>query len=426
MSLSQLLFDRRYRDFTCLFAAQLISQFGDRMHQLALVVFIAERSPGSAMNLAKLIAFTILPVFIIQPFAGVLVDRWDRRTTLFVCDLMRGLLVLLIPLYLIHFDSMIPIYCIVFLVFCFSRFYIPAKMSIVPDLVRPEHIIQANSLLTTTGMVAFVLGASIGSFYMEKYGACNGFLVDAGTFFISAIFLISIDLKKHLSTSKVTMARTKDVIQKVKMTFRQEMTEGFRYLIDHQELRFVIQTLFVLMTAAGSIYVVIIVFIQHSFNSYVIDLGLLAISLGAGLFCGVIAFGKFGKNISWPVTIFSCLIGGGIMLILFSFLVRFTAQIYLSMAITFVWGMVIGPIFIASNSIAHLVSDEHMRGKVFSALEMVIHFAFLVSMFASSWLAEQIDEFWILIGVGVMITVYGLFGLVSGKKIGIVDSEQRT
>jgi len=57
---------------------------------MALVGLIAERSGVSTTNLAKLMAFTILPVFIIQPFAGVLIDRWDRKTTLFVCDIARG------------------------------------------------------------------------------------------------------------------------------------------------------------------------------------------------------------------------------------------------------------------------------------------------------------------------------------------------
>jgi len=85
------------KDFLRLWVAQLISQFGDRIHQLALIGLIAERSGGSALGLAKLMTCTILPVFIVQPFAGVLVDRLDRRTTLFVCDIFRGLLVLTIP-----------------------------------------------------------------------------------------------------------------------------------------------------------------------------------------------------------------------------------------------------------------------------------------------------------------------------------------
>jgi hypothetical protein len=76
----------------------------------------------------------------------------------------------------------------------------------------------------------------------------------------------------------------------------------------------------------------------------------------------------------------------------------------------------LGPIFIAANTIALLVSDENMRGKVFSSLEIIIHFAFLVAMLSSSLLSEYIDRIWILVGVGGVFTLLGLLGLVKYRK----------
>ena len=67
------------RNFFLLWLGQIISQFGDRLNQMALVGFIHSRSPGSTVELAKLLSFTILPVFLIGPVAGVYVDRLDRR-----------------------------------------------------------------------------------------------------------------------------------------------------------------------------------------------------------------------------------------------------------------------------------------------------------------------------------------------------------
>ena len=151
MALRKFIGDVRNINFLRLWTAQFISQFGDRIHQMALVGLVAQRFPNSAIELAKIMAFTILPVFIIQPFAGVYVDRWDRRKTLFVCDVIRGLLVLTIPFIFMVKDSMIPIYIVVFLIFSCSRLYIPAKMSFIPDLVKEEHLLIANSMMTTTG-----------------------------------------------------------------------------------------------------------------------------------------------------------------------------------------------------------------------------------------------------------------------------------
>src|SRR5262245_50329003 len=164
------------RDFLLLWWAQVISQFGDRINQMALIGLVAGRTPGSAMELAKLLTFTIIPVFIVGPIAGVYVDRWDRRTTLFVCDFLRGLLVLSIPLVFMGKVSIIPIYFVVFLAFCLSRFYVPAKMSIIPELVEAKDILIANSMVSVTGMIAFVLGCATGGFIVEKFGSRGGFI----------------------------------------------------------------------------------------------------------------------------------------------------------------------------------------------------------------------------------------------------------
>ena len=82
--------DKKSRDFFRFWFAQLISQFGDRVYQMALVGLMAIRHPGSVVEMAKLLAFTIIPVFIVGPIAGVYIDRWDRRTTLFICDFIRA------------------------------------------------------------------------------------------------------------------------------------------------------------------------------------------------------------------------------------------------------------------------------------------------------------------------------------------------
>ena len=132
------------KNFVCFWLGQLVSQFGERINQMALIWLVAARAPGSALELAKILSFTIIPVFILGPIAAVYVDRWDRRTTMYVCDFLRGVLILTIPFIFLARDSMIPIYVVVFLVFCLGRFYIPAKMSIIPDLVGSEYLLAAN------------------------------------------------------------------------------------------------------------------------------------------------------------------------------------------------------------------------------------------------------------------------------------------
>ena len=150
------------KNFFLLWLGQIISQFGDKLTQMALIALVYQRAPGSALQLAKVISFTIIPVFIIGPLAGVYVDRWDRRKTMYICDVLRCLFVLLIPLSMFFYkDLILSIYIIVFLIFCIGRFFVPAKMSIIPDLVEEKDLLLANSLFTNTGMIAAVLGLGL-------------------------------------------------------------------------------------------------------------------------------------------------------------------------------------------------------------------------------------------------------------------------
>lgn len=411
------------KNFFLLWLAQVISQFGDRINQMALIGLIAGRTPGSAFQLAKLLSFTIIPVFIIGPIAGVYVDRWDRRTTLFVCDFLRALLVLTIPFIFIEKGSMIPIYIVVFLTFCLSRFYVPAKMSIIPDLVHEKDLLMANSLVTTTGMIAFTLGCALGGFLVEKFGAKGGFICDAATFFISGVLVFTINHKVRfrIKTSEL-IGISKEVIGVIRKSVFTEIKEGLAYLTNHKDIRFIINMLFILFSAAGAIYVVIIVFIQDVFNSITKDLGLLAVFLGLGLFSGSLLYGRFGEKISRFTTIFLCLIFGGIMLIIFSVMIQNRPSLFLAAVLTFILGLIVGPIMIAANTVIHQVSDENMRGKVFSSLEIVVHFAFLLSMIVSSLLAEHIERFWILVAVGIIFAFVGLVGLLRYNRTGILTA----
>jgi len=395
----------------------LISQFGDRLTQMALIGLVAERAGASAWDLAKLLAFTIFPVFIVGPIAGVYVDRWDRRRTLFICDLLRGLLILLIPFLLMQKPSMLPIYGVVFLTFCFSRFSVPAKMSIIPDLVEKQHLLMANSLMTTTGMIAFVLGCALGGFLVDHIGARGGFVGNAITFFVSGLLVFSMrtDLKIKLDTQKI-INTGKEILQ-LERNVWDDLKDGWLYLASNQEIRFVINMLFVLLAAAGAVYVVIIVFIQQAFGSVTKDLGMLAVTLGAGLFAGAVGYGRWGKRFPPAKVIFFCLVAGGMMMIVFALLVQNIASLFLAAVLTLGLGCIIGPIFIASNTVVHIAADDRMRGKVFSALEIVIHFAFLTAMLASSKLAQFVPPFMILVGVGVVFALVGVFSLSLGKKL---------
>ncbi|MBF0123175.1 MAG: MFS transporter [Candidatus Omnitrophica bacterium] len=403
------------KDFLAFWLAQLISQFGDRINQMALVGLVAGYKMGSAVELAKLMAFTIIPVFVVGPIAGVFVDRWDRKVTLFVCDIARGLLILLIPLIFIRWHSMWPTYVIVFLAFCLSRFYVPAKMSIIPEIVDESQLHAANSLATVTGMIAFVLGALLGGLIVEYAGAKGGFLCDSVTFFISAALISLISHRRYKMEPKKIVETGREMASAYKVVVH-EIVDGIRYIFAHRDILYVINLMMILFMAVGAIYIVIIVFIQGAFGSVTKHLGFLAVGLGIGLFLGSIAYGRYGKKGRHVETIFVCLILGGAMMSLFAFTVFHSRNIWVAQALAGLLGFVVGPIVIAANTVVHLVCSREMQGKIFSALEFVIHLGFLVTMLVSSKVSEFVGTFWILITVSVIFGLVGVWGLFSYRQ----------
>jgi MFS family permease len=409
----------RNRNFFLLWIGQIISQLGDRLGQMALIAFVYFRAPGSTLQIAKILSFTIIPVFLIGPLAGVYVDRWDRRRTMYACDFMRSLLVLAIPLFLFYTKNLAPIYLIIFISFSIGRFFVPAKLSIIPDLVDNKELLIANSLINTSGMIAAVLGFGISGVIVEHLGAKSGFFLNSLTFLISSVFIFLISKKFTASVSIEEVG--KEIVEVISKSVLQEIKEGILYFIRKKDIRFTAGIIFALWSALGSVYVVIIVFVQKTLHSATKDLGLLVMFLGIGLFLGSIVYGKFGQRISHYKVIFISLVLSGIMLDIFALAIYYFPNFALAALLALLLGLIIAPIMIASNTIIHNVSANEMLGKIFSSLEIVMHFGFLLFMFVSSILAERFSHLLILVVVGTLLSLLGLVSLFFNRKVSWLD-----
>jgi MFS family permease len=403
------------RNFLLLWIGQIISQLGDRLDQMALIAFVYLRAPGSTLGVAKILSFTILPVFLIGPIAGAYVDRWDRRRTMYICDFLRAALVLIIPLFLFYTKNIVTIYFLIFIIFCIGRFFVPAKLSIIPDLVDKKDLLMANSLINITGMIAAILGFGISGVIVEWLGAKSGFYLDSLSFLISAAFIFCIAKRPVARFNLKEVSR--EIVEVIRKSVFQEVKEGIVYFIKNKDIRFTSGIIFILWSALGAVYVVIIVFVQKTLHSATKDLGLLIMFLGLGLFLGSLIYGRFGQRVSHYKVIFASLVVSGIMLVVFALTIQNYPYFFIAAALSFLLGIFIAPIMAASNTIIHNVSQNGMMGKIFSSLEIVMHMGFLLFMFISSIIAEHISKSSILVVVGCVLSVLGIINLVIKRKI---------
>jgi len=400
----------RDKNFSLLWCSQIISNFGDRLNQMALIGLMYARTPGSTLELAKLLSFTIIPVFIVGPIAGIYVDRWNRKYTMIFCDLARGLLVLFVPLAITYFRSMVPVYILVFIIFSATRFFLPSKLSIIPDIVHKDKLLLANSLTSTTMMIATIVGFGFGGIIVGRLGAKGGFYVDSITYFISAVMLSSVAIRfKRAGNFSAPREKLRKILKK---TILGDIKEGLLYLRDHRDIRMVANTMFLLMAGVGSIYIIIIVFVQEALGSSTEHLGLLAMFLGAGLFLGSLAYGRFGAGLSKKDVISFGLFITGLVIVVFSVVLKWWPSFFAAAILSVVLGMFASPIIVSSNTLLHEVMKDEMRGRIFSSLDVIMHIAFLVFMVLTSLAGEWIGKAAVLITIGAIFSMIGLIRLV--------------
>jgi len=296
---------------------------------------------------------------------------------------------------------------------------VPAKLSIVPDLVNKKDLLMANSLVNTTGMIAAILGFGISGVLVEWLGAKSGFYLDALSFLVSGSLIFFIAKKNIVSMNLRKVSQ--EIVEVIRKSVLQEIKEGILYFIRKKSIRFTAGIIFMLWSALGAVYVVLIVFVQKTLHSATKDLGLLIMFLGLGLFLGSLIYGRFGQRFSHYRIIFASLVLSGIMLIIFAVTLHRYPNFMIAALLSFFLGALISPIMIASNTIIHNASENGMMGKIFSSLEIVMHLGFLLFMFISSLLAERFSHLAILIIVGCLLSALGTVNLFFRHKISWID-----
>jgi len=383
---------------------------------MALIGFAySKKSYGSPSEIFKILLFTIIPVFLIGPLAGAYVDRWDRRRTMYVSDFLRMALVCIIPVFLFHIKNLALAYFLIFVVFCIARFFLPAKLSIVPDLVKSNDLLIANSLVNITGMIAFIVGSGISGVLVEWVGAEKGFYLDALSFLVSAVLIFFISKKTAPPINLMKIGG--DIVEVIKKSVICEIKEGAMYFINQRDIRLTAAILFVVSSALGVVSIVSIVFVQNTLHSATKDLGLLIMFLGSGLFSGSLVYGRFGQKLSQYQIIFASFILSGIMLIIFALGIHRYPYFTPAALLSFFLGFIASPILIASNTIIHKTSDDEMRGKIFSSMEIVMHLGFILFMYISSILAERFSHVLMLVIIGCVFCALGTISLFYQRKI---------
>ncbi|OLP03200.1 MFS transporter [Mycolicibacterium porcinum] len=164
---------RGMTEFRRLLELRAVSQFGDGLFQAGLagaILFNPERQ-AEPWQIAAAFAVMFLPYSVLGPFAGALLDRWDRRLVLVGANLGRLLVVLLVGVLLAFGAGDIPILCCALIVNGLTRFVSSGLSASLPDVVPSDRVVTMNSVATAIGALAAFLGADFMLVPRKLFGA---------------------------------------------------------------------------------------------------------------------------------------------------------------------------------------------------------------------------------------------------------------
>ena len=166
----------RQRNFALLWSGALISDLGSGMLYVALPFYVFFHT-GSTLATGGMVVAEIVPSLLLGSITGVLVDRWDRRLTMIVCDLLRAALILLL-LVAPPADNLWLLYVVAAGESVVSLFFGQADAAMLPSVVARSNLVQANALSQLSGNIirlsAPALGAAVLAAETERMAALLG------------------------------------------------------------------------------------------------------------------------------------------------------------------------------------------------------------------------------------------------------------
>jgi MFS family permease len=361
-------------NFRRLWIGQTISQFGDGLTGLAILITINQLT-GSTAAMAAMVIVMAVPQLIFGLISGVFVDRWDRKRIMIVSDVLRGILVLGLVFVQRPQDVWI-FYVLGFLQALVGTFFTPARSAMVPTIVERDSLLAANALSQTTQVITGVVGSAAAGVLVGVSGAAwPAFTLDAISFFISAFFIARISVLRQVETA----------VGDVRAIFGQ-LWEGLQYLFSQRLLVGVLVTFAVTMLGLGAVNVLIVPFLVNQLAVPTEVLGVIEAAQVIGMVVGSAVVATLAARLK-----VNQIITAGIMLVgLFVALFGAAQVTGVALLALFFVGLSITPVQAASSTIMQQAVPDEKRGRAGSAMNTVITLASVISMGCAGVLGDAL------------------------------------
>ena len=238
----------RRRDFALLWVGGLVSFAGDWILRAALPFFVYEQT-GSTVATAGMIVASLAQHVVLSSFAGVFVDRWDRKRVLVVAALVQAATVSL--LLLVPSEGWLwVVYAVAVAQSVVASFSAPAEGALLPTLVPDEQLVPANALNALNNRVGRLVGAPVGGAMLAEFGLRTVVLLDCTSFVLAAL-LVSGIASRGRARPAAAEGPGAAAVESALAAFWREWVAGMRIVLHEPRIR-VLFLVFGLMTFGGT------------------------------------------------------------------------------------------------------------------------------------------------------------------------------
>ncbi len=394
------------RDVFCLWTGQVISQTGSSIFRIALLWLVLELTGSKSMT-GFIVMLGSLPSLLLGPYSGALVDRLDRRRTMLVSDLARAALVMLIPL-LFLVGGLVPwvLGLLVFAMASFNTLYLPARDTLVGQIVKPRDRLAANSMIQTSWQYAILLGPPIVAVALIWMSQAHLFMLDAASYVVSFLFIYRIG-----SSAGGFRRPAFGEFARVLAGGWKDTAAGVRYVAREPRLLALL-----LVTAADNFFLMgpamlgAPIFVKEVLGLGIESYAFVSIATAIGMIPSTLLLRRFGRNLAN-----SRLILWGIILDGLTFVpMLWVGSLGGMFVVMMIHAMAIPLIMVCRTTVIQNIVPTNMQGRVFSLISASVFGFMAISTAVTGVLAEHLPISHIYAGAGILATSTGVIGWLLG------------
>ena len=380
----------RKRNFTLMWTAQLVSTIGSALTDLAAGILVF-RLTGSALAVGLTLMVTAIPTLVVGLVAGVFVDRFDRKRILLASDLLRGLIVVVIPFGVANL-GLVGIYGLLFMAAIVRQFFDPAWESVLPEIASDEELAAANSFLSISSFGSTAVGFALAGF-LAAVDIHLPFYIDALTFLFSFALLLRVRISKLTAEDRTTVG-----------VVIANLRTGIDFLGRSPLLRSSLLINLPVLFSFGLWNVLLLPMAIKVLGATEFEYGLQEGLTSVGFVASSLLMAKYAERLREGQWMVIATLGMGF----FGVFYGFANNIWFAIAMVVGSGFLNSPLSIARRLILQKNTPREMRGRVFSAFAVSRDVVFLAGM-ATAGLADilpirglVIASSLILVGAGIL------------------------